>query len=88
MTSRTAGTLAVRFLRSWIAIMPRKASKFTKSEIARAIKAAQSLGLDIAGFEVAPEGTIKVNAGKPVESEVGKASNPLDRVLRDDYNPA
>jgi hypothetical protein len=50
---------------SGIASMPRKASKFTKSEIARAIKAAQSIGLDIAGFEVAPDGTIKVTAGRP-----------------------
>jgi|GraSoi2013_100cm_1033763.scaffolds.fasta_scaffold122265_2 hypothetical protein len=69
--------------------MPRKASKFTKSEVARAIKGVQSLGLDISGVEVdLATGKLQVKIGKPVESEAGKASNPLDRVLRDDYHPA
>ena len=48
--------------------MPRKASTFTKSEVARAIKGVQSLGLDITGVEIDPaHGKVEVKIGKPAE---------------------
>lgn len=38
----------------------------SKSAIARAVEAARALGLDVVGFEVAPNGSIKVIDAKAV----------------------
>jgi hypothetical protein len=54
--------------------MPRKASKFTKSEIARAVKAAAAAGLDIASVRVEPDGTIVIIHGAPAIKVVGEVN--------------
>ncbi len=59
--------------------MPRKASKFTKSEITRAVKAATAAGLDIASVKVAPDGTIVIIPGAPSIKVIGEVNtNPWD----------
>ncbi len=55
--------------------MPRKASKFTKSEITRAAKAAKAAGLDIVGIDIDRDGTIHIIAGKPASSVAANDSN-------------
>lgn len=37
-----------------------------KAEIARAVSAAKSCGLDVAGFEVSPDGTIRIMEARAV----------------------
>lgn len=37
-----------------------------KAEIARAVQAAKSCGLDVAGFEVSPDGTIRIMEARAV----------------------
>jgi hypothetical protein len=59
--------------------MPRKASKFTKSEIARAVRGVQSLGLEIASVKIEVDGTITVIPGAPIAKVIGEVNtNPWD----------
>lgn len=47
-----------------------------KAEIARAVEAAKSCGLDVAGFEVSPDGTIRIMEARAVPS---LPANDFDR---------
>jgi hypothetical protein len=46
-------------------------------DITRALKAARSLGMDIAGYEVTADGTVRVMVGKP--GNITTVINPLDQ---------
>lgn len=47
-----------------------------KAEIARAVEAAKACGLDVAGFEVSPDGTIRIMEARAVTSP---PANDFDR---------
>jgi len=53
-------------------------ARFTQSDLTRAVKAAEKAGLCVAGYEIRPDGTIKVLTGN---GEPANDRNPLDRVL-------
>lgn len=53
-------------------------ARFTIAEIKRAKRAADELGLDVAGLEIAPDGTIRILTDLGPAAHV--ARNPLDRL--------
>ena len=55
-----------------------RASRFTVADIERAVGVADKLGLRVAGWEIAPDGTIRVLTG---DRQAANDKNPLDRVL-------
>jgi hypothetical protein len=42
-----------------------KPARFTAADVRRALRAAETLGIGIAGYEIKPDGTIKVIVGSP-----------------------
>ncbi len=66
--------------------MAGRKARLTESEINRVTKAIKEQGLNVTTTFDFENGRVTIApAGNPPE---GKASNPLDRVLRDDYHPA
>ena len=55
-----------------------KPARFSQADVTRAVKAAEKAGLQVAGYEISPEGLIRVltSAALPA-NDVG---NPLDRL--------
>lgn len=49
--------------------MPRASSRFTKADVARALKAAEAAGFTVGAVEIAHDGTIRIlkDAGNKVE---------------------
>ena len=59
--------------------MSRSPSTFKQADLTKALRAAQSVGLHVAGFKIDPQtGKIEVVTGKPPE-----VSDDLDRELAD-----
>jgi hypothetical protein len=52
-------------------------ARFRESDLTRAVKAVEKVGLKIAGVEVDPDGTIRVLTGSTVAND---RRNPLDRL--------
>lgn len=56
-----------------------KAARFSQADLTRAVKACEKAGVQVAGYEIAPDGTIRILTGRPgAANDVG---NPLDRIL-------
>ena len=53
-------------------------ARFSSADLKRAIRAAETLGLGVAGYEIEPNGTIRILTGS---REAANDSNPLDRIL-------
>lgn len=49
----------------------------TKAAITRAVDAARELGLDVDGFEVSPDGTIRVLRVRPTEAATASVENEI-----------
>lgn len=49
--------------------MGRAPATFRQADLARAVKAARSAGLDVSRTEIAPDGTIRLYHDKPEESD-------------------
>jgi hypothetical protein len=60
--------------------MARAALTFRQSDVARAVRAVVSAGVEVARIEVDKEGRIIVVAGKPA-SDQGRGANEWDSVL-------
>jgi hypothetical protein len=54
-------------------------ARFTSADISRAVRAAEKCGLSVAGYEIEPNGTIRILTGLP--QAANDRRNPLDRVL-------
>jgi hypothetical protein len=54
---------------------------FKQTDLLRAVKAFQKLGLPIAGAEIHRDGKIVVMTGKPVNEDAMTNANPWDEVL-------
>jgi hypothetical protein len=48
-----------------------------KSDVTRAVKAAQDLGVGIAGIELRPDGSVFLRAGKPLDKDEPSQDRPL-----------
>jgi hypothetical protein len=55
--------------------MSRGSSKFRQSDVTRALKAAVAAGIDVAGYEIGADGSIRVTVRRSAES---LPANPLD----------
>lgn len=55
-----------------------KAARFSQADLDRALKVAERRGLGIAGYEITPDGTIRILTGAPQETHIRR--NPLDRL--------
>ena len=53
-------------------------ARFSQADVRRALRAAEAVGLGVAGYEIKPDGTIKVLTGI---GEAANDRNPLDRIL-------
>ena len=78
-------TLPFACRRSEVDAMPRRLSTFRQSDVARAVKAAQSAGLPIGKVEVAPDGTIRLIIADGGDSV---ADTPFDQWKAKHANPA
>ena len=54
-------------------------ARFSQADLDRALKVAERHGLGIAGYEITPDGTIRILTGAP--GAANDRRNPLDRVL-------
>jgi hypothetical protein len=56
-----------------------KAARFTSADLTRAVKAAERAGLSVCGYEIEPDGTIRVLTGLPTPAN-DRRRNSLDRL--------
>jgi hypothetical protein len=57
------------------------ASRFTRSDIERAIAGAKKAGLAVSGVEIAPDGTIRLLAPNPLPDHMDSGfSQPIDLI--------
>jgi hypothetical protein len=54
-------------------------ARFTSADVRRALRVAETLGLGIAGYEIAPDGTIRILTAQADSANV--KVNPLERHL-------
>lgn len=59
--------------------MSSKATYPTTAKIVGMVKAARSLGLDVAGFEVSRDGTIRIVEARALPKQHGEPANDFDR---------
>jgi hypothetical protein len=53
--------------------------RFTTSDIERALKVASKVGLRVAGYEIEPNGTIRILTGEPEADDDWRVGSPLYR---------
>lgn len=53
-------------------------ARFSQADLDRALRVAERHGLGIAGYEIAPDGTIRILTGAP--QIANDMRNPLDRL--------
>jgi hypothetical protein len=53
-------------------------ARFTSADISRAVRAAEKCGLSVAGYEIEPNGTIRILTSLP--QAANDRQNPLDRL--------
>ena len=54
-----------------------RAPSFTKAQVRRAVKGAESAGLPVKGVRVYPDGSIEVEIGQPATASYGQADKNL-----------
>jgi hypothetical protein len=65
----------------WSDLMSRKASTFRQTDITRAVKAVVAAGVEVARIKIAKDGSIEIDAGKPVEiDDENQGLNEWDRL--------
>lgn len=55
-------------------------ARFSATDLTRAVKAAEKAGLCVAGYEIDPDGTIRILTGLPNAAN-DRRSNKLERYL-------
>lgn len=54
-----------------------KAARFSQADLTRAVKAAEKLGYRVAGWEIKPDGTIRVEFGDVEPANDWREGSPL-----------
>jgi hypothetical protein len=57
-----------------------KPARFSQTDLTRAIRAFEKAGLQVAGAEIQPTGTIRILTGEPTAANDAGGPNPLDRL--------
>lgn len=61
--------------------MARRPCSFRKTDVRRAVEAAEATGKPIAGVEVRPDGTVFVRYGEPLAADEKAADDDLTAVI-------